>query len=164
MPTKRTTKRKSTKKQAAKLNPALKRLAVLAGDWEMELSNSAFLPNPEDTVKGFVSFQWVEDGAFLLMRQGDRPPSPPAAIWLMNRDESTEEYRVFYFDARGVSRIYNMSFDGSSWKMWREAPGFSQRFEGRVSRDHRTIRAHWEKSVDGSAWEHDFDMTYRRIK
>ncbi len=164
MPSKRIAKRQSTKKQAAKLNPALKRLAVLAGDWEMELSNSAFLPNPTDTVKGFASIAWAEDGAFLLMRQGDRQPSPPAAIWLMSRDEATEEYRVFYFDARGVSRIYNMSLDGSAWKMWRESPGFSQRFEGKVSRDHKTIRAHWDKSVDGSQWEHDFDITYTRMK
>ena len=164
MPTKRITKRQSTRKQAARLNPALKRLAVLAGDWEMELSNSAFLPHPTDKVKGHVSFDWVEDGAFLRMRQGDKATRPPSALWLMGRDESTGEYKVLYFDARGVSRIYNMSFEGSTWKMWRDAPGFSQRYEGKVSRDHNTIRAHWEKSSDGVQWEHDFDITYRRIK
>jgi hypothetical protein len=49
------------------------------------------------------------------------------------------------------------------WKMWREAPGFWQRYEGRVSQDGKTITARWEKSSDGSAWEHDFDVTYTKV-
>ena len=47
--------------------------------------------------------------------------------------------------------------------MWRDTPGFSQRFEGNVSADGRTITAYWEKSFDGSQWEHDFDVTYTKI-
>ena len=157
-----------TKKQSAQNwpqpNPALKDLAVLAGEWDMELSNSAFLPNPSDTVKAHVAFEWVEDGAFLEMRQRDKPSGPPAAIWLIHCDESSGAYEAFYYDGRGVSRIYQMSFDGHVWKMWRESPGFSQRYEGTISDDGNTIRAHWDKSTDGKQWEHDFDMTYTRAK
>ncbi len=164
MATKRATKKQKAAQSWPQPNPALKDLAVLAGDWEMVLSNSTFLPNPTDTVTGFVSFAWVQDGAFLEMRQGDKPPSPPAAIWLIHRDETSGAYEVFYYDGRGVSRIYQMSFDGSAWKLWRNAPGFSQRFEGRLSDDRNTISAHWEKSSDGKQWEHDFDITYTRMK
>jgi uncharacterized protein YndB with AHSA1/START domain len=147
-----------------KSNPALDRLEVLVGDWNMELSNAAFLPNPSDTVNGIVSFEWVEAGAFLVMRIGDKPPSPPQAVWLIGRDESLPDYKVLYFDSRKVSRIYEMSFADGVWQMWRDAPGFSQRFQGTFSDDGNTITAYWEKSFDGSKWEHDFDLTYTKVR
>lgn len=145
-------------------NPALKPLEGLAGDWEMELSNASFLPRPSDRVKGGpVLIEWVQDGAFLAMRMGDKSSGPPQALWLISRDDSTPNYTVLYYDARSVSRVYEMSFSEGVWKMWREAPGFWQRYEGTVSKDGKTITAHWEKSSDGSRWEHDFDVTYTRL-
>ena len=144
-------------------NPALEPLEALVGDWEMELSNSSFLPSPSATAKGPVSFAWVQNGAFLVMRMGDKPPLPPAALWLISRDDSTPNYTVLYYDARSVSRVYEMSFAERVWKMWREAPGFWQRYAGRLSQDGKTITAQWEKSSDGTQWEHDFDVTYTKV-
>lgn len=144
-------------------NPALKSLEVLVGKWEMELSNASFLPRATDTVKGSVSFAWAQDGAFLLMRMGDEPAGPPTAVWLISRDESAPEYTVFYYDSRSVSRVYGMSFSEGVWKMWRNAPGFCQRYEGTVSKDGKTIAARWERSTDGTTWEHDFDVTYTKV-
>lgn len=144
------------------LNPALKPLEVLAGEWEMELSNASFLPHPADTITGRVLFEWVQDGAFLLMRMGDKPLSPPAALWLISRDEAAPDYTVLYYDSRSVSRVYGMSFSEGVWKMWRNAPGFCQRYAGTVSKDGKTIAARWEKSSDGAQWEHDFDVTYTK--
>ena len=71
---------------------------------------------------------------------------------------------MLYFDSRGVSRVYQMSLSDGVWKMWREAPGFSQRFMGTWSSDGRTIRGRWEESGDGSHWEHDFDLTYTKVR
>ncbi len=144
-------------------NPALQSLAFLVGEWEMALSNAAFLPRPTDIVTGSVAFEWVLDGAFLIMYMGDRPPGTPNATWLFGRDDSTAAYTVLYSDARGVSRVYSMTYLQRVWKMWRDAPGFSQRFEGAVSEDGRTIVAHWQKSPDGVTWEHDFDVTYTKL-
>src|SRR5690349_7040933 len=145
-------------------NPALKALEGLVGKWEMVLSNASFLPPSSAPVKGPpVSFAWGEDGAFLVLRMGDKVPGPPQALRVIHRDETTPNYIVLYFDARSVSRIYQMSWQDQVWKMWREAPGFWQRYEGRVSQDGKTITARWEKSSDGSAWEHDFDLTYKKI-
>jgi hypothetical protein len=144
-------------------NPALAELQVLLGEWQMTLSNAAFLPNPSDTVTGVVSFEALEDGALLVMHMDKKPT--PAATWVFGRDESTPDYQVLYFDARKVSRIYQMSLSDGIWKMWREAPGFWQRFEGKLSGDGNTITAHWDKSTDdGATWEHDFDITYSRVK
>jgi len=147
-----------------KQNPALEHLEILVGDWDMELSNAPFLPKSSDTVRGHISFEWLESGAFLVMHMGNKPPSAPDAIWLISRDESTANYTVLYYDSRKVSRVYEMSFSDGLWKMWRNSPNFSQRFEGKFSDDNNIITAHWEKSSDGSTWEHDFDVKYTKIR
>jgi len=82
---------------------------------------------------------------------------------VIGRDESSEVYTALHYDSRGVSRVYQMSFGGGVWKMWRQAPGFWQRFSGTLSDDGSSIRAMWEKSPDGSNWEHDFDLIYSKV-
>ena len=152
-----------TKTSSHNQNPALKPLEVLVGKWEMELSRASFLPRPTDTVTGTVSFEWAQDGAFLLMHMGDQPAGAPAALWLISRDESVSNYTVLYYDSRSVSRVYEMSFSEGVWKMWRNAPGFCQRYEGTVNKNGKTISARWEKSSDSITWEHDFDLTYTKV-
>jgi hypothetical protein len=142
------------------LNPALKELEFFTGEWDMELSNAAFLASPEEKVHGSVTFRWVESGALLVMSQG--AGMMPAATWAIGRDDAKNDYTVLYADNRGVSRVYEMSFARGVWEMWRNNPEFSQRFEGRVSEDKRTIEATWAKSSDGKTWEHDFDLRYTK--
>lgn len=145
-------------------NPALKHLEILAGDWEVELSNASFLPNSSDTLTSHISFEWLQSGAFLVMFMGNKPPGTPDAVWLISRDELTQNYTVLYYDTRKVSRVYEMSFSDDEWKMWRNSPDFSQRFEGKFSGDRNIITAHWEKSINGSTWEHDFDVKYTKVR
>lgn len=146
-----------------KPNPALQELEFFIGNWKMELSNTSFLPDRSAVAEGYVSFELLEDGAYIVMSQESKLPGPPVATWLISRDESVENYAIFYYDSRGVSRIYEMSLSNKVWKIWRNSPGFSQRFEGRISNDDNTVTAQWEKSFDGVSWEHDFDMKYNRI-
>jgi hypothetical protein len=80
----------------------------------------------------------------------------------MGVDESSGAFSVLYADARGIFRIYEMTLIDGIWKIWRDTPEFRQRFLGKLSADQRTIEARWEKSVDGSPWEHDFDVSYTR--
>lgn len=44
------------------------------------------------------------------------------------------------------------------------SPGFWQRFAGAISEDGESIVATWEKSADGSNWEHDFDLIYSKAR
>jgi hypothetical protein len=69
-----------------------------------------------------------------------------------------------YFDNRGVHRIYQMSLGSGAWKVWRESRGFWQRYTRTLSPDGKTIAGAWERSPDGSRWEHDFDLTYTKIQ
>lgn len=142
-------------------NPALAHLGPLVGHWRMELHGAAFLPDPETRVAGSIDVEWIADGAALLIRQGDSA-QPAAATWIIGRDDAEADYSVLYADGRGVSRIYTMSFENGRWRMWRDTPGFSQRFEAELDPGGQTITGHWEKSVGGAAWEHDFNIDYIR--
>ena len=145
-----------------RINPAIADLEPLVGRWRMELYNAAFLPDPDTRAIGSIEIDWIEDGWALRMRQGDSE-NPRAAVWIIGRDEGEPGYSVLYADDRGVSRIYRMSFEDGRWQIWRDTPGFSQRFLAQVDPDARTIRGSWEKSVDqGATWEHDFNVDYIR--
>ncbi len=144
------------------INPALTDLQPLVGRWRMELHNAAFLPGPDARVSGFTDIDWLEDGSALRMRQGDSA-HPPAAVWIVGRDEREAVYSVLYADDRGVSRIYRMTFTDGNWRMWRDTPEFSQRFDAELGPDARAILGRWEKSTDQQAtWEHDFNIDYIR--
>jgi hypothetical protein len=140
-------------------NPALQPLAVFVGEWTMAISSPAY---PSTMVGGHASFEWIEGGAFLMMHTDVEPGGPPSGIAVIGRDDAAETYSMLYFDARGVSRIYEMSLEGSVWRLHREAPGFSQRFTAAFSDDGTTITGHWEKSTDGSHWELDLNWSYTR--
>lgn len=142
-------------------NPALATLQFLTGAWDMELSEASFLPDPNAKVGGSVAFEWIEQGAALVMRMGDA--ATPAATWIIGRDDSGPDYHVLYADNRGVSRVYRMSFSDGTWRMWRDTPEFSQRFNAEVSPGQAEISGSWRKSADGgTTWEHDFNVRYSR--
>ncbi len=146
------------------MNPSLKQLEPLVGKWVMELSNASFLPDHSTTVRGTTSCEWIEGGDFLAVRQGAKGAGTPYSVWLIGRDKASSEYTALYFDDRGVSRVYRMSFKSGIWKLWRVTPKFSQRFEGKLSKDKKTIKAQWEKKFGSKKWEHDFDLTYSKRK
>jgi hypothetical protein len=143
-------------------NPALADAARLIGDWQMDLYNAAFLPEPESRVVGSAKIDWIEDGSALVIRQGD-PAHPPAAAWIIGRDEGEPDYLVLYADDRGVSRIYRMTLEGTRWEIWRVSPEFTQRFSAEIDPNGQVIRGQWSKSLDGgTTWEHDFNLDYVR--
>ncbi len=152
-----------------KRNPVLRRLEALVGEWEMQASAGG-----QSLGSGRAEFKWVEGGAFLLRREQAKPakslpaemtaasPFPTRAV--IGLDESTGEFTMLYSDARGVSRVVQMRLNDGVWRMWRNAPGFFQRFTGSFSRDGNILTGTWEKSRDGSSWERDFDLRYTKIK
>ena len=146
-----------------KTNPALEELGAFVGEWDTEITSMSFHPDPSARVHGHTSFQWLEGGAFLLQHSEVPNTEFPRSTAIMSPDETAGTYGMLYFDSRGVSRIYRMTLSGGIWTLWRDFPGFSQRFNANFSDDNNTITAYWEKSSDGSNWERDFDITYTRV-
>jgi hypothetical protein len=141
-------------------NPSIADLQVLVGEWNIELR---FPTDAPGTVMGHASYEWLEDGAFLVMHTGNKRAGTPYSTCIVGRDDPSRPYTMLYFDNRGVSRVYMMSLEGRQWKQWRDNAGFSQRFFGELSDDGNTIHARWEKSSDGNEWTHDFDLIYTRV-
>ena len=48
-----------------KRNPALERLGVLIGEWNLEIISTSFNTDPSAVERGRTSFDWLEGGAFL---------------------------------------------------------------------------------------------------
>src|SRR5688572_12884513 len=145
-------------------NPALERLDIFIGEWNIEITSMSFRTDPSVVERGRTSFDWLEGGAFLIQHSEISAADFPRSTAIIAPDDAAETYGMLYFDSRGVSRIYKMTFHGGIWTIWREFPGFSQRFNGTFSDDNNMITARWEKSSDGSHWEHDFDLTYTKLK
>jgi len=140
-------------------------LGRLIGTWELEPRVSG-----RSAGKGRATFEWIEDGAFVLSRSeaewtdpGWVENAPKANRSVIGFDDMTGEIVQLYADSRGVFRIYRGSLTDEAWSLERSAPGFNQRFIGRFSDDGRTMEGAWEFSSDGSTWEVDFPITYRKL-
>lgn len=147
--------------QEAKPNAAIERLGLLVGEWRTAI---AMPLDPPILTGGQTAFEWLRQGPFLIQRGSVEHPDFPTGIAIIGSDDSNDIYSMLYFDSRGISRIYGMSLSEEVWKLWRESPGFSQRFTGTFSGDGNTITGFWERSSDGSNWELDFDLTYTKVK
>jgi hypothetical protein len=149
------------------MHPHMAELEPLIGDWEMEA-----VVDDKVMMRGTSTFAWSEHGPYLVQTgEGGAAPDAPApwhdnlpfpTVSVIGIDDVSEEYSVLYSDARGVQRIYEMTFAGGAITQFREAPGFHQRFSGELSRDGKRIDARWERSDDGENWFLDFELTYRR--
>lgn len=152
---------KTSKRESSIPNSLLKPLSVLVGKWDTVGTHPLF---PATTFHGHSSFEWIEEGAFLIMHSDIEEPGIPSGIAVFGSDDSTEEYFMLYHDERGVSRKFEVTLRDNVWKWWRNAPGFSQRFTGTFSDKGNVITGISELSKDGSKWERDLELTYTRVK
>jgi hypothetical protein len=147
-------------------HPALTRLEVLVGRWTVQ-------PKVEGLGAAWTEFAWLDGGQYLHQYADvDEIPDTAPQAWrehapfpttsVIGLDDAADEFTMLYADARGVHRVYRMTLADGVWTMWRDAPGFNQRFTGTFSADANTVDAKWEMSKDGRTWNVDFEITYQR--
>ena len=155
-------------------DPTLEPLNWLVGTWTTEATHPAM---PGVVVHGTAIIEWLEGQRFLILRtRTDHPEFPDAlsVIGHMEHDRvdsatgtvqaaaGTPQLRMHYFDSRGVFRVYDASIAAASWRLWRDSPGFSQRFTGTLSDEGDTIIGRWQLRRDDVHWVDDLELTYRR--
>jgi len=134
---------------------------VLVGEWSLRATPPGGEPWPGEAR---AVFEWMKGHRFLVERFKIEMPEFPDGVCVIGEADDHDGFRQYYFDSRGVRRIYEMTLADGVWKLWRDDPDpFPQRFVGEISADGATIAARWEKAEDGSSFTTDFDLTYRRL-
>lgn len=141
-------------------NRSLQPFAFLIGTWNTTGTHGLV---PDTILHGRTSFEWLENGAFLLMRSEIDDSRFPKGIAILASDDAVGELYMLTFDERGVSRKHEMSLRDNVWAWWRNAPGFFQRYTATIEDDGNTIVGKGELSKDGVTWEKDLDLTYTRV-
>ncbi|MCW3050094.1 MAG: hypothetical protein JWO74_4378 [Solirubrobacterales bacterium] len=95
-----------------------------------------------------VTFEWLKGRAFLIERW--TVPQAFDGIAIIGAGDEPETFHRHYFDGRGEQRVYEMTLRDDAW-------------EQRRADDRRTIACRWEKAPDGSTWEADDGVTYRKV-
>ncbi|MGN9779482.1 hypothetical protein ACTMS0_27580 [Micromonospora sp. H33] len=148
-------------------HPALARLDVLVGRWTVQ-------PKVEGLGAAWTEFAWQDGGQFLRQISDvdsisasapqawrDNAPFPITAV--IGLDDAAEDFTMLYADGRGVHRVYRMTLGAGEWVLWRDAPGFHQRFTATLSPGEDRIDGRWEMSKDGTTWHLDFELSYLRV-
>jgi hypothetical protein len=138
-------------------HPGLEGWQRLAGTWATEATHPAL---PGTVVTGQATFEWLEGQRLLIWRSHYDHPEIPDAIAVTAIIDGKPS--MHYFDPRGVHRVFAASITAGTWRFWNDAPGFSQRFTGVLSDGGDTITGQGQLSRDGSSWEDDLSITYRR--
>ena len=143
------------------LNPALAPFRILVGEWTTVGTHPMV---PGKTFHGRTAFQWLEGGAFLLMRSRIDEPEIPDGIAVFGSDDAQRTHHMLYFDVRGVSRRYEVSFSDGRLRWWRDDPAFAQRFEISIADGGTRMIGEGELCRNGSSWEKDLALTYTRVR
>jgi hypothetical protein len=79
-------------------------------------------------VPGTITFEWLEGGHVIIQRSHNDHALFPDAISVIGRPEAGGGLVMEYFDSRGVRRTYSVSLEEGVLRIWRDHPGFDQRF------------------------------------
>jgi hypothetical protein len=137
-------------------DPALEPFAALIGTWETEATHRLV----DGVVMGIVSFEWLEGGHFLVQRSHTDHELFPDAISVIGAPEAGDGLVMEYFDSRGVRRTYGISLEGGVLRIWRDHPGFDQRFSATLGHDF--FEGLFELAETAGDWQEDMKVTYRR--
>jgi hypothetical protein len=137
-------------------DPALEPFDALVGTWATEATHRLV----DAVVPGIVTFEWLEGGHFIVQRSRNEHESFPDAMCVIGAPEAGSRLVMEYFDSRGVRRTYGVSLDDGVLRLWRDAPGFDQRFSATLAP--ATFEGLWQLAETPGDWQDDLKVIYRR--
>jgi hypothetical protein len=135
---------------------ALAPFAPLIGAWDTEATHPMF----DGVVCGHTTYEWLAGGHFIVQRSDNDQEPFPDAIGIIGAPEAGAGLVFEYFDSRGVRRTYGVSLEDGVLRMWRDHPGFDQRFAATLGNDR--FEGRWELARTPGDWHEDLVVTYRR--
>ena len=137
-------------------DPALEPFEALIGSWDTEAAH----PLVDAVVAGTITFEWWEGGHFLVIRSHAGHEQFPDGICVIGAPEEGDGMVMEYFDSRGVRRTYGISLEDGVLRMWRDAPGFDQRYSATLRTDR--FEGLWQLAETPGEWRDDLKIGYRR--
>ncbi|MBI5106530.1 MAG: hypothetical protein HZB46_16355 [Solirubrobacterales bacterium] len=129
---------------------------ALIGTWDTEARHPAI----DAVVRGRQTFEWLEGGRFLIQHLHNDHELFPDAISVIGPPEDGDGPVMEYFDSRGVRRTYGISLEDGVLRIWRDAPGFDQRFSATIGPD--AFEGAWQLARTPGDWQQDLQVAYRR--
>ncbi len=139
-------------------DPALEPFDALIGTWTTEATH----PMVDGAVPGSLTFEWLEGGRFLLQRSHNDHEAFPDAICVIGAPEEGDGLVMEYFDSRGVRRTYGIALEDGVLRMWRDDPGFAQRYSATIGHD--GFEGRWQLARTPGDWQDDLRVAYRRAR
>ncbi|HET6505624.1 MAG TPA: hypothetical protein VFG42_02435 [Baekduia sp.] len=130
---------------------------TLIGHWSTESTH----PKLDAAVTGHTTFEWLPGDRYLIQRAHNDHESFPDSISVIGPRESGDSLLMEYFDSRGVRRTYDISCDAGTLHIWRDAPGFDQRYTAAL--DDESFTGLWQLAESPGAWHDDVAVSYHRI-
>jgi len=145
-----------------KPNPGLKRLDVLVGKWQSEGETTGSRDEPAVKIKGTDIYEWFDGDYFMIhhvdVLMGERQVKVIEMIG--GYDVSSRTYPMRSFDSEGNFQTMQASVDEQGvWKF----TGEKIRTTLVVADDGKTMTAKWERTDDGSTWQHWMDMKFTKV-
>ncbi len=142
-----------------KTNPALTLLDRAVGTWAVTGSHP-YLPGR--ALRGRVTFERIEGGAFIRMHSKMEDPEVPEGVAIFGTDDEDNACTLLYFDERGVARRYDVALEADGFTWSRDDPKFAQRFQVTIANDGGTMEGEGKMKKEGGAWEPDLRLSYVR--
>ena len=137
-------------------DPALEPFDALIGAWATEATH----PMYDGVVTGGLSFEWLPGERFVVQRTRQDHELFPDAICVIGAPEHGDGLVMEYFDSRGVRRTYGIALDDGVLRMWRDHPGFAQRYSATF--DRRGFEGLWQVARTPGEWRDDLRVSHRR--
>lgn len=143
----------------SKARPELRRLQVFVGRWKTTGEILGGPTSPAAKLKAVDTYEWLPGGFFLLHRADARVGSQRVQLIEIIGAGANGALVTWSFDDQGNVGEYRASLRGGVWKIH----GKSERFNGKFSKDRRTLTGTWERRR-GSKWTPWMEITLTRAK
>ena len=140
-------------------NPSLLPLAILIGSWR---TTGTHPMRPGRVLHGRTSFNWLEEGAFLIVRSHIDDPDFPDGVAIIGSDNIARTFNMSYFDERGVSRLFDVAITDRSITWRRYDQQLRQCNTIVATEDGRTLVSTGRMSEAGGTWGDDLSQTFYR--
>lgn len=134
-----------------KPDPGLALFARTIGTWNVTGSHPHL---PGRTLRGRVTFENADGGAFVRMHSKMDDPDIPDGIAVLGTDGDDGTCCTMpYFDEREVARRYEVAIDADGITWSRDATKLTQRFRNTIAADARRMEGEGTMKREGGSWE-----------